>query len=262
MRLRGARVLILGMGVTGKAVAKALDGEGAVVVTVDRKEPADHRDLDGVSLDGFDLAVASPGWSPAGEELGAVEEAGIEVISEVELAWRLREPSVPWVLVTGTNGKTTTVRMAGAMAQAAGMKAAVVGNVGEPVIEASGRRLDLLIVEVSSFQLHYTSSLEPHASVCLNVADDHLDWHGGREGYRADKAKAYERTREACLFPVDSPTIEEMVRAADVAEGCRAVGLSHWGPQVAQIGVFGGMILDRAFVPGRQTEAVEVARLS
>ncbi len=262
MTLRGTQVLILGMGVTGKAVAEALDGEGASIVTIDKREPADHTDLDGVGLDGFDLAVASPGWPPAGDALRAVEDAGIDIVSEVELAWRLRDPSTPWVLVTGTNGKTTTVGMAGAIARAGGMDVAVAGNVGEPVISTSGRRLDLLVVEVSSFQLHYTSSLEPHASVCLNVDDDHLDWHGGAEGYRADKARVYAGTREACLYPVTIPEIEGMVRAADVEEGCRAVGLTLSAPAVAQVGVIDGMIVDRAFVPRRQTEAVEVARVS
>lgn len=250
------------MGVTGRAVAEALSTAGTAVVTVDRREPADFTDLDGVRLDGFDLAVASPGWSPLSEALTAVEQAGIEVISEVELAWRLRDPSTPWVLVTGTNGKTTTVRMAGAMAQAAGLTVAVVGNVGDPVVASSKGRFDLLVVEVSSFQLHYTFSPEPHAAVCLNVDDDHLDWHGGPGGYRADKARVYRGCREACLYPVGSPEIEAMVKGADVEEGCRAVGLSPAAPRVAQLGVVGDMILDRAFLAGRQREAVEVARLT
>ncbi|MBN2176202.1 MAG: UDP-N-acetylmuramoyl-L-alanine--D-glutamate ligase [Demequinaceae bacterium] len=260
--IAGARVLVLGMGVTGRAVVEALRGASASTVTVDGREPADHRDLSGVDLTRIDFAIASPGWPPSGESLRAVEAAGIEVWSEVELAWRLRESSTPWVVVTGTNGKTTTVRMVGAMAEAAGLQYAVVGNVGDAVVTKSSEALDVLVVEISSFQLHYTSSVEPHASVCLNVDDDHLDWHGGADGYRSAKAKVYEGTREACLFPTGCPEIEEMVRDAEVAEGCRAIGLSLDAPAVSQIGVVEGILLDRAFLVGRQTEALELAKVS
>jgi len=262
VRLEGARVLVLGCAVTGKAAVSALEAAGATVETVDNTKPADHKDLEGVSLPGFDLAVASPGWPPHGEALRAVEGAGLPVWSEVELAWRLRDPSTPWVVVTGTNGKTTTVKMAGAIAKAAGLQHAVVGNVGDPVVASSSRALDLLIVEVSSFQLHYTSSMAPLASVCLNIDDDHLDWHGGFEGYRADKARIYERTRVACLYPTESDTIERMVREANVVEGCRAVGLTLGIPAVSELGVVDEAIVDRAFIDTRETEAVEVARLA
>lgn len=260
--LAGARVLVLGMGVTGRAAATALKSIGATVVSVDRSQPADHPDLNGVDLAGIDLAIASPGWPPAGDALRAVEAAHIEVWSEVELAWRLRDPSTPWVVVTGTNGKTTTVKMLGAIAAEAGLRHAVVGNVGDAVVASSRLSLDLLIVEVSSFQLHYTSSLEPLASVCLNVDDDHLDWHGGAEGYRADKARIYEGTRVACLYPTDSPAIDGMVREAEVAEGCRAIGFSLGIPAVSELGVVEGILVDRAFVKNRRDEALEIARVA
>ncbi len=259
MTFAGRRVLVLGMGVTGTAAAAALADAGASVVTVDRAEEADHRDVESVDLGGVDLAVASPGWPPHGAALRAVEGAGIEVVSEVELAWRLRHPETPWLLVTGTNGKTTTVGMIGSIARAAGLDHAVVGNVGEPVVTAAPRPLDLLVVEVSSFQLHYTSSVEPLAAVCLNADDDHADWHGGRDAYLAAKATVYERTRSACVYPVADEVVEGMVRRADVRDGCRAVGVTPGIPAVSQVGVVDGMIVDRAFLDERWREGREVA---
>ena len=261
MTLAGRRVLVLGMGVTGAAAAAALREAGADVVTVDRAEPADHLDVADIDLAGFDLAVASPGWPPHGDALRAVEAAGVEVVSEVELAWRMRDARAPWLLVTGTNGKTTTVGMIGAIASAAGLAHAVVGNVGEPVIAAATRPLDLLVVEISSFQLHYTSTVEPLAAVCLNADDDHADWHGGHDAYLAAKATVYERARVACAYPADDPVVEEMVRSADVAEGCRAIGLTRGVPAVSQVGVVDDLIVDRAFLDTRWNEGREVAAL-
>jgi UDP-N-acetylmuramoylalanine--D-glutamate ligase len=250
------------MGVTGTAAAKALSDAGASVVTVDREAPADHADVSELSLDGFDLAIASPGWPPHGDALRAVEAAGIEIWSEVELAWRLRRDSVPWVLVTGTNGKTTTVQMIGSIARAAGLRCAVVGNVGEPVVRAAKGDLDLVVVEVSSFQLHFTSSVEPLASACLNVDDDHADWHGSREAYAAAKAKVFAHARVACVYPAADSVIEGMVRGADVAEGCRAVGLTLGAPAVSQLGFVDGLMVDRAFHDARHREALPLASIT
>ncbi len=260
--IAGKRVLVLGMGVTGTAAAGALRAAGADVVTVDRNGGADHGDVSTVDLRGIDLAVASPGWPPHGDALKAVEAAGVEVWSEVELAWRLRRQGVPWVLVTGTNGKTTTVKMIGEMAAAAGLTYAVVGNVGDPVVEAAGIDLDLMIVEMSSFQLHYTRTVEPLASVVLNVDDDHLDWHGGAAEYRAAKASVFQRAQVACVYPTADPTIEQMVRDADVAEGCRAVGITLGSPGPSQLGLVDDLLLDRAFTDERHREALELATIA
>jgi UDP-N-acetylmuramoylalanine--D-glutamate ligase len=259
--LGDSRVLILGMGVTGRAASAALEKVGARVVTVDRAQPADHPGIEDVNLSSFDLVIASPGWPPHGDALTAVEAAEIPVWSEVELAWHLRAPSTPWLVVTGTNGKTTTVQMVGSMAAAAGLRCAVVGNVGEPVVATAGEPLDLLVVEVSSFQLHYTFSVSPLASVCLNVDDDHLDWHGSPEAYRADKARVYAHTTVACLYPEDSADIDAMVREADVEEGCRAIGLTLGVPMISQLGLVEDILVDRAFLENRQNEAFELARI-
>lgn len=260
--LAGRRALVLGMGVTGTAAAEALAGAGASVVTVDREAAADHADVSEVALARFDLAIASPGWPPHGEALRAVEAAGIEIWSEVELAWRLRRTGVPWVLVTGTNGKTTTVRMIGSIAREAGLRCAVVGNVGESVVRAAVRELDLVVVEVSSFQLHFTSRVEPLAAVCLNVDDDHADWHGSRDAYAAAKARVFANARVACIYPAADAAIEGMVRDAEVGEGCRAVGLTLGVPAVSQLGFVDGVMVDRAFHDARRDEGREVAAIT
>src|SRR5699024_10818653 len=109
----------------------------------------------------------------------------------------------PWLTLTVTNGKTTTVTMLAAMLAAAGRHAPAVGNVGTSIVttvlgaRAAGATLDALAVELSSFQLHFTHSIVPHASACLNLAPDHLDWHGSAEAYAADKARIYARTTAA-----------------------------------------------------------------
>ena len=127
-------------------------------------------------------------------------EHGVPVWGDVELAWRLRDKAgapARWLAVTGTNGKTTTVQLTEAMLAAGGLRVAACGNVGVPVLDAirDPEGFDALVIELSSFQLHYTRHLAPYASVCLNLADDHLDWHGSAQAYRDAKAKVYENTR-------------------------------------------------------------------
>jgi len=260
--LAGKRVLVLGYGVTGKAAARVLRAAGAAVTTLDAKGNADITSLDAVDIAALDLVVASPGWAPHTPEIEAVLSAGIELWSEIELAWRLRRAGVPWLLVTGTNGKTTTVQMVGAMAQTAGLRYAVVGNVGTPVCEAAEDDLDLLIVEVSSFQLTFTESVRPLAAALLNIADDHLDWHGSRAGYAAAKARIFRHVEMACIYPADNAEIEEMVADADVQEGCRAVGITLGAPGLSQLGVVDGVMCDRAFTDTRHREAIDLGSVA
>ena len=147
---------------------------------------------------GTDLVVTSPGWRPDQPLLVAAAAAGIPVWGEVELAWRLRDPNVAWLGVTGTNGKTTTVQMLEAILLASGARAVAAGNVGRPLVEVvtADPPYDVVAVEVSSFQLHWTSTVEFAAAAVLNVAADHIDWHGSFEAYAADKALALARQRD------------------------------------------------------------------
>jgi UDP-N-acetylmuramoylalanine--D-glutamate ligase len=188
----------------------------------------------------------------------------LPVWGEVELAWRLRQPdAAPWLCITGTNGKTTTVQMLDAILRAAGLRSVAVGNVGRPVVEAvmDPAGADVFAVELSSFQLHWTSSVSAEAAAVLNVAPDHLDWHGSLSAYEADKGRIYERAQRACVYNVEDPVTEELVRNADVVDGARAIGFTQGLPAVGMLGVVDGVLADRAFVEDRHNSAAELIRV-
>ena len=172
-----------------------------------------------------------------------------------------REGAAPWLTVTGTNGKTTTVQMLASILGAAGLRARSAGNVGTPLLEVvlDPEPFDVLAVELSSFQLHWSQSIAPRASVCLNVAPDHVDWHGSMEAYAAAKGKVYERTEVACVYNVQDDATRRLVEAADVQEGCRAVGFTLGVPGLSEVGLVDDVLADRAFVEQRRTAAAELA---
>lgn len=268
-----ARVVVAGLGVSGRAARDVLAGLGSRVVTVDaRAEDADVRDAEAFVADGglvgVDVVLASPGWPPAHPLFVAARVAGVPVWSEVELAWRLRVDRAagggpaPWLAVTGTNGKTTTVEMLASVLRAAGRRTAAVGNVGTPVVlAATDPTLDVLAVELSSFQLHHTTSMAAQAAVVLNVAADHLDWHGSLEAYAADKGRVYQGVEVACVYNTADAATEHLVREADVADGAVAVGFTTGAPGVGQVGLVDRMLVDRGFAALRHTHAAELATL-
>ncbi|WP_213453998.1 UDP-N-acetylmuramoyl-L-alanine--D-glutamate ligase [Rhizomonospora bruguierae] len=196
----GRRILVAGAAVAGAAAAHALLRLGARVTVADRaatprtEELAAHGARVAIAdplppdlLDGADELVVSPGFPPGHPLVAAALGAGLAVYSEPELAWRLRGPDAPaWLAVTGTNGKTTTVTMLAAMLTAAGLRTAALGNIGAPLVDAQ-TGYDVLAVELSSFQLHWSSTLAPPAGVILNLADDHLEWHGTFDAYAGAK---------------------------------------------------------------------------
>jgi len=280
----GLRVAVLGLGVTGFSVADTLAELGAEPLVLAARADEDTARVLGVigvrlvtedleaELAGFgpELVVVSPGFSPRHPLVVAATEAGVPVWGDVELAWRLRdkvlgadgEPA-PWLAVTGTNGKTTTVQLATEMLIAGGRRVIACGNVGVPVLDAIRDPVgwDALVVELSSFQLHYLDSMSAWASVCLNLADDHLDWHGSAEAYRADKAKVYANTRSACLYNLDDPATRELVEEADVVEGARAIGFGLGLPGPSDLGLVDEFLVDRAFHDDRHRAALELATL-
>lgn len=281
----GLRVVVAGLGVSGWAAADVLAQRGAHVVAVDRstsKRTQQFATLLGAlggtpligdeavdevpDVDGHpaELVVTSPGWSPTSPLLADAARRGIPIWGDVELAWRLRGPDAPpWICLTGTNGKTTTVNMLTAMLKADGLNAVAVGNVGVPVLDAivSPEKFDVLAVELSSFQLHWSQSIAPVASACLNFADDHLDWHGGVQGYRDAKARVYENTQKACVYNAADARTEAMVREADVVEGARAIGFTLGIPGPSQLGVVEDVLCDRAFAEDRKNSAIELMKL-
>lgn len=280
---QGRNVTVAGLGVSGIPAARALHGLGAVVTVVNDGDDERSRDQaaalealgitvrlgDGATLpEGTDLIVTAPGWKPDKPLFAAAAEAGVPVWGDVELAWRLRgrdgrEPA-PWLAVTGTNGKTTTVQMLASILAAAGLRTAAVGNIGVSLLDAvlGEETYDVLAVELSSYQLHWAPSLRAHSAAVLNLAPDHLDWHGSMEAYAADKGRIYEGNRVACVYNVADKATEELVREADVEEGCRAIGFTLAAPGPSQLGVVDGILVDRAFVDNRQKNAQELAEVS
>ncbi|MFE4592460.1 UDP-N-acetylmuramoyl-L-alanine--D-glutamate ligase [Streptomyces laurentii] len=277
---QGKHVTVAGLGVSGVPAARALHARGAVVTVVndgdDERSRAQAAELeaagitvrlgDGATLPaGTELIVTAPGWQPDKPLFQAAEAAGVEIWGDVELAWRLRGPgAAPWLAVTGTNGKTTTVRMLASILRAAGLKTAAVGNIGVSLLDAvlGDEPYDVLAVELSSYQLHWAPSLRAHSAAVLNLAPDHLDWHGSMEAYAADKGRIYEGNTVACVYNTADPVTEELVREADVEEGCRAIGFTLGTPGPSQLGVVEGILVDRAFAPNRQKNAQELAEVS
>jgi UDP-N-acetylmuramoylalanine--D-glutamate ligase len=275
-------VCVAGLGLSGFAAADALLRLGSRVIAVDARESGEAAeraqilDILGADVrlgeaapsvlpDGVDLVVVSPGWRPDAPLLRAASAAGVPVWSEVELAWQLRpaEQAAPWLVLTGTNGKTTTVQMLESMLIAAGHRAVAAGNIGVPLVEAvtAENPYDVIAVELSSFQLHHTRSMRPMAAAVLNIAEDHLDWHGSFAAYAEDKGRIYQGTQVAAIYNVADLLTQQLVRDADVEEGCRAIGFTLGTPAVGMLGVVDDILVDRAFVPDRATSAAELATL-
>ncbi|MCX4633843.1 UDP-N-acetylmuramoyl-L-alanine--D-glutamate ligase [Streptomyces sp. RPA4-5] len=297
----GQHITVAGLGVSGISAARALAGLGAHLTVVDGgdgdKQRAAARELtewaaahsasgkggggrragitvrlgDGDTLpEGTELVVTSPGWKPDSPLFAAAAAAGVDVVGDVEIAWRLRGPgAAAWLGVTGTNGKTTTVRMLASILAAEGLRTLAVGNIGTPIIDVvlgQGKDgeppYDVLAVELSSYQLHWAPSLRAHSGAVLNLAPDHLDWHGSMQAYAADKGRIYEGNTVACVYNAADEATEDLVREADVEEGCRAIGFTLGTPGPSQLGVVDGILVDRAFVENRQQQAQELAEVS
>ena len=277
------RAVVAGLGISGFAAADALQHLGAAVTVLadsdddTSRERATLLEILGVSVrlgpgatddlpDDVDLVVTSPGVPPVSSVLTAAGRRGVPVWGDVELAWRLRDPAhdTPWLCVTGTNGKTTTVHMLDGMLRADGLRSVAAGNVGLALCEVvmNPEPYDVVAVELSSFQLHWTHSLSAYAAAVLNLAPDHLSWHGDFARYAADKATIYSNAQVACVYNVEDPATRVMVEEAEVVEGCRAIGFTLGIPSIGMVGVVDDVIADRAFIEGRERNAAEIARVS
>ncbi len=278
----GLRVAVLGLGATGFSVADTLVELGARVRVVYGKSDEDRERLLDVigseralaetdeaqiaELQAFapELVIVSPGYSSKHPVLAWAESEHVAVWGDIELGWRLRDKTdrvADWICITGTNGKTTTTQLTAHMLLAGGLRAVPAGNIGTPLLDALRDPLgyDAIVLELSSFQLERVHSMSPHASVCLNFADDHLDWHGGQAGYWTAKANVYERTQVACVYNrADAETLR-MVEQAEVVEGARAVSFGLDTPPVSGLGVVEGILVDRGFHEDRRASALEIA---
>ena len=278
------RVAVIGLGVTGFSVADTLAELGADVQVFAERADAEHLDIldvlgvkhtTGVEAGGLptalvdfapDLLITSPGVKPSSPIIGWATEKEIPVWVDIDLAWRLRDKTervADWLCVTGTNGKTTTVQLATNMLQSAGLRAVSCGNIGVPILDCirDPEGFDALVIELSSFQLHYLGEISPYASALLNIDHDHIDWHESFENYRNAKGKVYQNTQVACIYNVGDSATEKLVEEADVVEGARAIGFTVGSPSVSQVGYAGDILCDRAFIEQRRTEAQELATL-
>jgi UDP-N-acetylmuramoylalanine--D-glutamate ligase len=268
--LSGAAVLVAGARVTGRAILAALTPLGArATLTDDSPSALTAYAQSGVAvidaanaaarITDYDLVVTSPGLPPTAPVLAAAAAAGVPIWGDVELAWRLDNsgrygPPRHWLVVTGTNGKTTTTSMLHAMLVAAGRRALLCGNIGDPVLDVLDRPAELLAVELSSFQLHWAPSLRPEAGVVLNVAEDHLDWHGTMDAYARDKARVLDG--RVAVVGLDDPVAGGLLSAA--AAPVR-VGFRLGEPARGELGVRDGVLVDNAF--GEQLGLAEVASI-
>lgn len=267
-------ILVAGLGVTGAATAKALaklgksilvyeeDASAAMKSKADELKLISNIDITFVQPEILPkLIITSPGWKPNHPVLISALSRGCEVISEVEYAWRLDQKKAKpkiWVGLTGTNGKTTTVSMTEAIFLADGKRAVACGNIGKTVIEVvtGDEDIDYLIIELSSFQLHWSEHLRLQSAAILNIADDHLDWHGSFNEYLSAKKRI---TNGANLVIINRD--DRNLNGIEFQNDQKIVKFTLDAPRPGEIGVVEELLVDRAFVDDPQ-EAIALAELS
>lgn len=265
LSFNGQRILILGAGLTGSAVARSLAKRGGDLTLAD-ENPAVTSDYpvihaNNVLIQDFDCVVISPGWRHDHPLVIAAHDVGLPLLNEVDLAWQIKSEIAPgqkWLAVTGTNGKTTTVEMVAAMLESGGVKATACGNVGQTVIEVVDRSdaYEVLVLELSSFQLHWAQQAQFVASAILNIADDHIDWHGSFDEYAQAKITILDRASTAILNADDG----EIVKRTSHWQGHK-VFYTLDTPAPGEIGLVEELLVDRAYVEDPQ-EASMFAELA
>jgi len=277
------KAVVVGLGKSGFSVVDTLVELGVETAVVGKTAKPELVDLVGLigskflasespevlSKLGFqpDFAVVSPGFSPSHPLVRELEEKGILVIGDIELAWRLRDKHdkvAEWIGVTGTNGKTTTSEMTQAMLLESGKTAIACGNIGVPILDAIRDPVgfDYLVVELSSFQLHYLGQISLNVAAFLNIAEDHLDWHGDFDSYWGAKAKIYQNAANVIVFNEQDFKTLEAAQQAEVAVGCRAVSFSLGAPAMSSVGYVEEFLVDRAFLSDRANTALEVCEIA
>lgn len=275
------RAAVVGLGISGRGAARLLHERGYSVTLFDqvatqlpddlnplhfelRSDPDATRLSEQIIALAPALVVLSPGVPESSPISQLTRQSGLDVIGEVELAFRIgtaQSDPARWLAVTGTNGKTTTVGMVGAILARAGLDAIETGNIGYPVTRAVTEGHEVLVAELSSFQLATTATLAPWASICLNVDSDHLDWHGSIEAYRSAKSRVYDRVQRARLVFADDPVVAAMACSAADSDGSLVVPLTFGVVASGDIGVVDGVLIDLAFLDSADDEP-EVADLS
>ena len=270
--LLSCSVTVLGLGVAGFGAAAGLLGcpgfRGSVTVVDEGAAPPQQQRADilrelgatvllehtGPLPGGTDVLMASPGVALSHPLLAQAERSGTPVWSELELAWRLRPATAsakaPWLVVSGTNGKTTATLMLHSMLTAAGLRSIAVGNIGTSIVDAivDPEGFDAFAVEVSAQQMPHTHTMSPLASVVLNFAPDHLDYFDDIEHYRRCKGQVYRNTQVAAFWNAADPSTRVMLEQADVVEGCWGYGITLGSPGPSMLGLVEEVLVDRAFL--------------
>ena len=259
--LAGLRICVAGAGVTGLAVARSLVRRGVEVTLIDEKissnESFSVSHPDAISLSDFDRLLISPGWKENHPVIMAARAAQVPIINEIDYAWSVKKPAQKWISLTGTNGKTSTVELTAQMLRAGGVSAKACGNVGTTVIDSveSSEDYQFLVLELSSFQLHWMEDAAFTAAAILNIAQDHIDWHGTFDAYADDKVSILDRATTAILNGEDG----EIVSRVAHWQG-QKVFFTLDTPGPGELGIVEELLVDRAFVPNPQ-EAAMIAEL-
>ena len=255
--LAGKNCLVIGAGVTGMACQEALVNFGANSKVFDEKVKT-GADIVNEIPDGVELAIVSPGWRDDHMIISKLKSGGVEILSEIDFAWQVKQvlaPSQKWIALTGTNGKTTTIKMVESIFKAANINGVACGNVGETVIASvcAKKPLDYLAIELSSFQIHWSNLPQYESVVVLNIAEDHIDWHGSFEAYAQAKLKLLKHSNKVILNKSDS----ELSRRT-------SSDLITWfsldTPNAGELGVVENLLIDRAF-SASPSQANEIAEL-
>lgn len=277
---KNLRVVVFGLGVSGFSVADTLAELGAKVLVVAEKAGAEYIDLLSVigvesiigesakdfarelEIFGPELVVTSPGFRPSCPEITWANGKNLKVWTDIDLAWRLRDKvgkPADWICITGTNGKTTTAQLTTHMLTAAGLRVEACGNIGTPILDCvrNEEGFDVLVVELSSFQLHYLGEIKPYSATVLNIDLDHIDWHGSFDEYKAAKGKIFQNVEVACVFNVADASTIRLVEQAEVQDGARAIGFTTAFPAASNIGYTDGLLVDNAFSPNRSKNEIE-----
>lgn len=252
----GRRAVVVGAGVAGVAAARVLLEEGADV-SVTEARPADQverlPELRGLGvpvatgghemahLHGASLVVVSPGVPEDAAILRWAREIGIPILGELELGARLC--GAPYLAVTGTNGKTTTTGMIASCLRAGGLDAVACGNIGHPFTLAAREGHDALVVEASSFQLRFVETFHPRVSVLVNLATDHLDWHGSEEAYAAAKTNLFRMQAEGDVHVGNRDDGRAAAVSADAP--CQIVWFRVGAPEDGEVGYLHGELVAR-----------------
>ena len=275
------RVVVYGLGVSGFSAADTLHELGAkVLVIADKADEKLVEVLDVLGVESLigaqeksqlealrdfnpELLIVSPGIRPDNYLLSTATSLGVQVWTDIDLAWRLRDKhGMPsnWICITGTNGKTTVTQLVEAMLISAGIRAVACGNIGTPILDVvrDPAAFEVLVVELSSFQLHYLNEIAPIVSTVLNIADDHLDWHGSLEAYTEAKAKIYHNSSICCVYNAGDSVTEKLVSKSRGTENAQAVGFTVNTPRPNEIGWVEDILVDRAFIDD-PAEAQELA---